>query len=138
MSSEVPSSLTGADAWAYSLRQRLRQDGCREELHDTIQTGFYMLDQYLADIYSAPPSEPTCVFLLPRRREIVLVPLLTRQIIRRNLIELMKTPSRNRGPGTAKKMRPAVLAAAETTLQSVSELNFGTNLVSNLGIGLNE
>lgn len=72
------------------------------------------------------------------RRENWLVPLLTRSIIRRNLIELMKTPGRNRGPETAKKMLPAGLAAAETTLQPVSELHFGTDLVSNLGIGLEE
>ena len=50
----------------------------------------------------------------------------------------MKTPGRNKGPGTAKKTRPAGLAAAETTLQPVNELNFGTNLVSSLGIGLDE
>ena len=65
-----------------------------------------------------------------------LVPLLTRQTNRRNLIELMKTPGRNKGPGTAKKTRPAVLAAAETTLQPVGELNFETNLVSSLSIGV--
>jgi hypothetical protein len=64
--------------------------------------------------------------------------LLTRQTTRRNLIELMKTPSRNKGPGTAKKTRPAVLAAAETTLQPVGELDFESNLVSNHGIGVKE
>ena len=50
----------------------------------------------------------------------------------------MKTPGRNKGPGTAKKTRPAVLAAAETTLQPVGELDFGTTLVSNLDIGVEE
>ncbi len=50
----------------------------------------------------------------------------------------MKTPSRNKGPGTAKKARPALLAAAETTLQPVGELDFGTTLVSNLVIGVEE
>ena len=64
MSSEVPLSLNGADAWAYMLRQRLQRDACRLELYDTIQTGFYMIDQYLADIYSAPPSSTTCVLFL--------------------------------------------------------------------------
>jgi len=135
MSSEVPPSLQGADAWAYLLRQRLRRDPCHLELYDTIQTGFHMIDQYLADIYSAPPSSATCVLICC---ETCLVPLLTRQIIRRELIELMKTPGRNKGPGTARKTRPAGLAAAETTLQPVSELNFGTDLVSNLGIDLVE
>ena len=48
----------------------------------------------------------------------------------------MKTPGRNKGPGTAKKTRPAGLAAAETTLLPVGELDFGTTLVSNLGIGV--
>ena len=137
-SSEVPSSLQGVDAWAYLLRQRLRRDACRLELYDTVQTGFYMIDQYLADIYTAPPSSATCVLFLSSQHDNCLVPLLTRQIIRRDLIELMKTPGRNKGPGTAKKTRPAGLAAAESTLQPVSELNFGTNLVSNLAIGLEE
>ena len=50
----------------------------------------------------------------------------------------MKTPGRNKGPGTAKKTRPAELAAAETTLEPVGELNFGINLVSSLGIGVEE
>ena len=50
----------------------------------------------------------------------------------------MKTPGRNKGPGTAKKTRLAILAAAETALQPVSELDFGTTLVSNLGIRVEE
>ena len=48
----------------------------------------------------------------------------------------MKTPGRNKGPGTAKKTRLAVLAAAETALQPVAELDFGTTLVSTLGVGV--
>ena len=78
MSSKVPTSLQGADAWAYLLRQRLRQDPCHLELHDTIQTGFYMIDQYLADIYSAPSSSATCVIICYLdAKTCLVVPLLT-------------------------------------------------------------